>query len=401
MNLRALIALIFLSTSVISVAEVRWVESSLWRSAKVLPQGQHRWSARIGEHFVKSRFDGLGSEISLGQQYSQKWTWGELVSAQRNKSAQNELTEYMKKNNISNSDVAATSGFDIQRNETQFDVSWAYGMTSRWMFGLHLPVSYVTTKVSSEVDVYGDASPAFQSSLTGKSNVKTIVNEMVRSDLENQGFREVAKERSQWVWGDVSLLNQYLVYSSPDLRWSFQQVLRMPTSRNPSLSDFAVASRDTGQIDVGLTQFLEKSFGAMTGILGVGYVNQLPGPMRVSGYQLDSEAESADREIQRNLGDVWWGGVESRYAAKSWLRLSGAYRYFKKGEDKYKQISTFPGESSEGHVGRIVASYVFTPVERRFEIEKKWILNLQLQSTFAGANVDRSSSAMLELQTYF
>lgn len=401
MNLRAFIVFLFLLTSAFARSEVRWVESSLWRSAQVLPQGQHRWSARLGEHFVKSRFDDLGSEVSLGQQYNQQWTWGELVSAQRNKSAQNELTEYMKKNNISNSDVAASSGFDIQRNETQFDVSWAYGMTSRWMFGLHLPVSYVTTKVSSEVDVYEESSPGFQSAFNGKSNVRTIVNEMVRSDLENQGFREVSKERSQWVWGDVSLLNQYLAYSSPDVRWSFQQVLRMPTSRNPSLSDFAVASRDTGQIDFGLTQFVERSFGPMTGIFGLGYINQLPGPVRLSGYQIESDGKASDREIQRNLGDIWWGGVESRYQAKSWLRFSGAYRYFQKGEDKYKEISSLSEEKSEGHIGRLVASYVFTPVERRFEIEKKWVLNLQLQSTFAGANVDRSSSAMLELQTYF
>lgn len=391
-------ALVFCRTS---FGEIRWSESPLWRSAQVLPQGQHRWSARAGGQMVTNRFDNSGEEVSLGANYGQKWTWGDLLQAQRNKANQDELLQYMEQNNISQDDPAATSGFNIEREEMNFDVSWAYGMTSRWMFGLFMPVSQVTTRVSSEVSVEKKSVQGFKVFAQQNKDVEDMVEDLVRKEIESQGYREIPTERKQWVWGDISLLNQYMVYSGEDLRWSFQQILRMPTSRNPSLSDFALASRDEGQIDIGISQFLERNFGKLTGVFGAGYINQLPGPIRVSERDKEENTLSDDREIDRNLGDLWWGGLESRYNLSSWLRVSGAYRYFYKEPDEFKFIRSVENQSQEAHLARIVASYVFSPVESRYGIEKKWLLNFQVQSTLAGTNTDQATSAAVELQTYF
>lgn len=386
------------------VSEIRWAESPLWRSAQVLPQGQHRWSARAGGQVINNRFDAGGEEIALGEGFGQKWTWGDLLKAQRNKGNQDELLQYMEQNDISENDQAATSGFNIEREEINFDVSWAYGMTSRWMFGLFMPVSQVTTRVSSEVALEERSTQGFKIFAQQNhdvENVERMVENLVRGEIESQGYREIPTEREQWVWGDISLLNQYLAYSSEDLRWSLQQVLRMPTSRNPSLSEFALASRDEGQIDIGISQYLERNFGPFTGIFGAGYINQLPGPIRVSERNENGERLADDREIERDLGDLWWGGLESRYNLSSWLRLSGAYRYFYKEPDEFKFIQSIENQSQEAHLARLVASYVFSPVETRYGIEKKWLLNLQLQSTLAGNNTDQATSAALEIQTYF
>lgn len=375
------------------------MESPLWRSARVLPQGQHRWSARAGGQVVNDRFDAQGEEVDLGANYSKRWTWGDLLRAQRNKASQDELLQYMEQNNISQNDYAATSGFNIEREEMNFDVSWAYGMTSRWMFGLFVPVSQVTTRVASNIQVEERSAQNFKISTQQNKDVEGMVEELVRSEIAGQGYREVPTERQQWVWGDISLLNQYQAYSTENVRWSFQQVLRMPTSRNPSLSDFALASRDEGQIDIGLSQFVERSFGRFTGVFAMGYVNQLPGPIRVPGA--GGEGQPDDREIVRDLGDLWWSGVESRYDLSSWLRLSGAYRYFYKEPDQFRLDQVVKDQSQEAHLARVVASYVFSPTETRYGIEKKWLLNFQLQSTLAGTNTDRVTSAALELQTYF
>ncbi|HAG91476.1 MAG TPA: hypothetical protein DCL41_06375, partial [Bdellovibrionales bacterium] len=134
-------------------AEIQWRESSLWRSAAVLPKGQHSWSARISGQKVQSKFDDSGALEPLGQPYEQKWQWGDLLSSQQSKVAQEEIRQYMKSNSISENDVAATSGFDIQREEIRFDLSWAYGLTKKWMFGVFVPISQVTTHIHPEVHI--------------------------------------------------------------------------------------------------------------------------------------------------------------------------------------------------------------------------------------------------------
>ena len=407
MAVRALFIFFFLFSGARSFAEVRWNESPLWRSAQVLPQGQHRWSARVGEQTIKNRYDQQGETVPLGGEYTQKWSWGDLVNAQTDKKGQDEIVQYMKRKNISSSEEAASSGFGIERDETNFDFSWAYGMTSRWMFGFYVPFSRITTKVRSEVSVDARAAEGFKSisaqNQEDHKDIEQTVREMVRNEVARQGFREIPAERTQWIWGDVSLLNQFLLSASPDSRWSLQQVLRMPTSRNPSLSDFAMASRDEGQIDVGLSSFYERNFGPTLGILGLGYVNQWKGPVRVTEFDAQGSRLPGDKEVDRDLGDVWWAGIESRWSLSSSVRLSGAYRYFHKDADRWKSgvPALVTTGKQEAHLARMVVSYAFSGAEKHFDIEKKWLLNFQLQSDLAGVNSDRFTSGALELQTYF
>ncbi len=369
-----------------------------------MPQGQHLWSGRAGGQVISNRYSSQGEQISLGSQHKRAWTWGELLNSQSNKSDQDEILQYMKQNDLTENDQAAVSGFDIQREEVNFDMSWAYGMTSRWMFGLFIPVAQVTTKVASTVDVDGRTSSSFRTfaqSHGGKTeNVERLVEDLVRSEIESQGYREIPTERQQWIWGDISLLNQYLVFSGVDTRWSLQQVLRMPTSRNPSLNDFALASRDEGQIDLGFTQFLERDFGSVTGVFGAGYINQLPGPIRVSQRDSDSTA-IRDREVERNLGNIWWAGAESRFRLTPRLNFSGAYRYFYKEPDTLHLDQVIKSESQQAHLARLVTSYVFLPGDTRYGIERKWLVNFQVQSTLAGVNTDQLTSATIDIQTYF
>jgi hypothetical protein len=260
----------------------------------------------------------------------------------------------------------------------------------------------VTTKVNSQVQVDHRAAQSFKTlSADGNQDVEDTVNEMVRSEIERQGYRDVPTERAQWVWGDVSLLNQFLITSAPDSRWSVQQILRMPTSRNPSLSDFALASRrDEGQIDVGVSSFYERNFGPTVGILGLGYVNQLPGSVRVTELDEEGNRVPGDKEVERDLGNVWWAGVESKWVLSNSFSLSGAYRYFYKEPDHWKTYVEDSQSHQEAHLARMVVSYALVG-ERRYSIEKKWLLNFQVQSDLAGVNSDKLTSGSLEIQTYF
>ncbi|MAV90898.1 MAG: hypothetical protein CL676_05715 [Bdellovibrionaceae bacterium] len=381
-------------------AEIQWRESSLWRSAAVLPKGQHSWSARISGQKVQSKFDDSGALEPLGQPYEQKWQWGDLLSSQQSKVAQEEIRQYMKSNSISENDVAATSGFDIQREEIRFDLSWAYGLTKKWMFGVFVPISQVTTHIHPEVHIANQPAQEMTILSQKQNNVRKMVEGVIQQKLENQGFRNVTEERRQIIWGDVSLLNQYQFVQQESFRWSFQQILKMPTSRNQSLSDFARITRDEGQIDLGVTSLLEHNFGPTLGIFGLGYVNQLPGPVRVPQYNREKDQLENDVEITRDLGDYFWTGLEARYAFSPKWKFDVAYRYFSKGSDSWENGVVDENSRQQAHLARIEASYIFAR-SYRYEIEKKWTLNLQAQTTLAGVNMDKSTTAGFEIQTYF
>ena len=210
----------------------------------------------------------------------------------------------------------------------------------------------------------------------------------------------LTEERRQIIWGDVSLLNQYQFVQQESFRWSFQQILKMPTSRNQSLSDFARITRDEGQIDLGVTSLLEHNFGPTLGIFGLGYVNQLPGPVRVPQYNREKDQLENDVEITRDLGDYFWTGLEARYAFSPKWKFDVAYRYFSKGSDSWENGVVDENSRQQAHLARIEASYIFAR-SYRYEIEKKWTLNLQAQTTLAGVNMDKSTTAGFEIQTYF
>lgn len=365
-----------------------------------MPKGQHSWSARISGQKVQSKFDDSGTLEPLGQPYEQKWQWGDLLSSQQSKVAQEEIRQYMKSNAISENDVAATSGFDIQREEIRFDLSWAYGLTKKWMFGVFVPISQVTTHIHPEVHIASEPAQEMTILSQKQNNVRKMVEGVIQQKLENQGFRNVTEERRQIIWGDVSLLNQYQLMQQESFRWSLQQILKMPTSRNQSLSDFARITRDEGQIDLGMTSLLEHNFGPALGIFGLGYVNQLPGPVRVPQYNREKDQREDDVEITRDLGDYFWTGLEARYTFSPKWKFDVAYRYFSKGSDSWENGVVNENSRQQAHLARVEASYIFAR-SYRYEIEKKWTLNLQAQTTLAGVNMDKSTTAGFEIQTYF
>jgi len=226
------------------------------------------------------------------------------------------------------------------------------------------------------------------------------VESVVQEKLDRQGYRNVSEKKQQWLWGDVSLMNQFLVYGGEDWRWSVQQMLKMPTSRNASLSEFARVSRDEGQLDLGVSTFAERNFGSALGIIGLGYVNQLPGRIRISEFSENGDQLAGDREVSRDLGDIFWTGFESRYFLTPKWRLAGTYRYFYKGSDQWDEVISTGETQQQAHIGRVDLTYVFSR-SHRFEIEKKWAVNLQAQTTLAGINTEKITSAALEIQTFF
>lgn len=386
-------------------AELEWRESNLWQSAQVLSQGQHRWAARVGQKSVDKKFNSQGTSEDLGASYQKEWAWKEVLSAEKNLDNQVALSEYMETNGISPDDIAATSEIEVKREEVLLDFSWAYGVTKRWMFGFFMPISHVTTNSRPNIHVNPQAVTAVQRTQKAPSmsnnEASKVVEGLVEAQVANQGFRSISEETKQWVWGDLSLLNQFLVYEGEDQKVSFQQVLKIPTSRNPSLSDYIQTSRDDGQIDLGISGYYDYYYRAATMTASVGYLNQLPGTVKSTRFDENNQRVN-DIDVRRDLGDLLWAGADLKWSFNSKWAVSGGYRYFDKGKDKFdSELGSSASNAQSLQVLRFVTNYVFTPVEERYHIEKKWAVNMQVQSALAGREADQATTATLELQTYF
>lgn len=388
-------------------AEWGWKESPLWRSASVLNSGQHQWSLRAGQQTITNRYDVDGQSQPLGKSFNKEWKWQEILSTEKDINARAALLEYMKSNGITQEDVAASSTVDVKREEVLMDFSWAYGMSDRWTFGVFFPISKITTKANPKINVRPEAVAAIQktqkSKLT-KEGAGKLIEQKVQDHIASQGFRTISETSERWVWGDLSLMNQYLFYKDVDQKASIQQVLRFPTSRNASLSDYVQSSYDEGQIDLGLSIYFDQIIGRVTATASGGYLNQLPGPVRVTELNEDGQREG-DVEVTRNLGDIWWAGADTVWRLTRNIQIGGGYRYFWKEKDRYDRTHSVRVDSIQGqdmHLARVGAHYVFDPLDAtRYEIEKKWAVGLEFQTPIAGRNSEQAASATLDLQTYF
>jgi hypothetical protein len=140
-KIRALSTLLVLTSLLfhsISHAEVALQDLRIWRRARVISGGQHVWGFQTSFQKITDRFGAQGEIEPLGQQYSRKLTWDQVVRAENTVTGKDILREYMRSQGLSDQSTAATLDYSLERNETGFAMDWAYGLTDGWMIGFHL-----------------------------------------------------------------------------------------------------------------------------------------------------------------------------------------------------------------------------------------------------------------------
>jgi hypothetical protein len=390
-----------------SHAEVRLYETRAWSRALNLPAGQQVWSFRSSHQITQNRFSGHGEVQPLGRPYARAVTWGQLVRSSQKNEMSAELVEMMKGRR--QEDVAATATYELTREELSFGTDWAYGLTQSWMIGFQLPVHYRRTHVHTNVSLTPDlaASVAQQKSSFHSAKVNEQIKELANQELVDSGYDNVPDERSAWEMGDVSLLSQTSVVQRYSWQWSLQQVVRVPTARNPSLGDYFQTSNDEGNIDLGLTSLVDYRrrrwlFGSR-----LGYVVQLPDTVR---QRVPSRnGNRIDPKVRRDLGDWGWAALSSEYHVSRAVDLNLEYSYLRKGHDNYD------GSSPEGvdysvlsentdqdlHETRLGVTYRLGEDSVHHGLEQKWLASLGYTYPWMGRNSIDASRTSLELTSYF
>lgn len=403
--------LLALCTGLSTLAEVQIQDSRAWRRAHLVASGQKVWSLQSSYEKISDRFNGTGKIEPLGKSYARSITWGELVGAEASEAGKADLRNYMGQRGVSDKDVAATSTYEVEREHIALSLDWAYGLTRRWMIGFQVPLTMRRTEVRSNVELTptlaNGAGSVGQRSLLALNDqsMRTKVKALANDKMSNSGYDDVPDQNESWDWGDVSLLSQFYLYEGIDFDWSLQQLVRFPSSRNPSVSDYMQQVSDDGQTDLGITSLMDYQLRSWTLGLRLGYVSQLPdsAKMRVSDQE---DRDGVDPKVNRDLGDWVWGSVDADYRLNRNFGLEAEYAFLSKSRDRYKSEArdlTFLEKETDQdvHQTRLGMIYNFDGRSARRGVENKWVASLGYTYPFVGRNSADASRTTLEIITYF
>jgi len=389
-----------------ALADFQWSDNFVWNRARVITPRQHSWSFRSTYKTFDSRYGSTGDVQDLGRPFDRTWTWKQILSGTgANSQAQGFFQNYMRTNSLNENDIAAGTTFDLKRQESTFEIAWAYGLSERWMIGLQVPISYVTTQLvpNTSMRSRGVASAA------DTQEARNRVSAFVQDRLAAEGYDELQPRSQNLIVGDVSLMNQYAVWQNPDWALALQQITRIPAAPNNNVADYIRYSRGDGQIDLGLNAMLDHQWHRFLFGGRIGYTKAIPDVQKMRVPASDNSFQIVDRSVRRNLGDLVSTSAETFYGLNRRWKVNGAYLAFFKGADHYSggdasadQYNQLGADSAqELHLARAGVSYLIGTPTSRSGIERKWVANLNAYYPLSGQNISEGPEASLELQAFF
>ncbi len=393
-------------------AEIQFSDSRVWKRAKLINPSQQVWSFQTSYQNSSNRFASFGRIEPLGRSYQRSVTWQRLLESEGSVQVRNQMEKYMSDSGAKSGDIAATASYEMQGEDLGFSIDWAYGLTKRWMIGFQVPFTLQTINVKSKVSmtsILARGAARIAAAQPRPTNMKERVKALAESELEGSGYDRVPEQRTQWTWGDINLMSQVNILSRRNWTWSLQQVLRFPTSRNPSVSDFLQQMTNDGQMDLGLNTLLDYQVKRWTLGLRLGAVAQLPDTSTMRVEETGSGTAAVDYTVDRDLGDWAWGSLDADLRVTSRLTLNAEYSYLSKAEDQYSG-SALPARdyqmlaentNQELHQTRVGALYKMGDSDVRSGVENKWVASIGYTYPWLGQNSLDSSRASLELINYF
>ena len=394
-------------------AEVHLQDTRVWRRAQLLAPGQQVWSFQSSYQNTSDHYSADGRVEPFGNSRARSVTWNQLLKA--DSVGQADLQKYMNSNNVHANDVAATSAYQIQREEIGLGVNWAYGMTRNWMIGLQIPLTLRTTHVEQDVTMtptlaQGAGSRGQRSILKMPSPaLNQRVKQLAQDQLGASGYDRIPEQKQSWDFGDISLLSQVGLLQGYHWTWALQQMVRLPTAQNPSVSDFVQSSQDEGPVDLGVTSLLDYQMRRWIFGLHAGYVAQLPDKarVRVPDEEVNSGSQ-VDPTVHRALGDYVWGALDTEYRVTRHLDFDVEYSFLSKAKDHYSAGSLNADYSAleqntdqQLHQMRGGFFYRIGPETSRSGVMNKWIVSVDYTYAFLGRNSTDASRTALELMSYF
>lgn len=374
------------------------------------------WSLKTSYQTTDNRFSSNGQLQPLGDTYTRKLNWKQILT-EESSVGQSDLRNYMSRNGVKDSDVAAVSTYQIQSQEITLNGGWAYGLMDGWMIGFRVPVTHRTTRAQQSVEVTPGflRGPGLRNKSTGSRLSNKQMQKKVRSLAEKQlndsGYDAVPEERAIWSLGDVSLMSQETLAKSYNWTWGLQQLVRFPTSQHPGVNDYIHSTWDDGQTDLGLSTLLDYRRRRWLAGLAVGYVVQLrdSARMQMPGAAGNTAGDDVDPMVRRDLGDWFWASVDTEISVARRWTMNVGHSLLSKQRDSYKGKGPDPmafdayaeGTDQQLQESKLGFLYRMGAVTTRAGIQQSWNVGVDYSYPWIGKNSADASQTSLELINYF
>lgn len=387
-----LTTLIFLTASGLQ-AEVRRQDEYVWRRAQSLAAGKKVFALQTSYQNFSRRYADDGRVQPLGKPFARTLTWNRLKAA--NSSSVAEIEDYMTKNGLKEDDVAATSSYEVGRQEIGFGLNFAYALTESWMVGILIPVRFVTTNVRRELNPRGSMTPAMRARL----------QQLADAELAESGFDQVPVQKQAWEVGDVTLFNQVELWRAYNWTWSLQQQVRFPTARSSHTSEYIGSIEDQGSMNLGLTSLLDWRWRRFVTGLRAGYVAQLPDTVRARAPS--SKSSTVDPRTGRDLGDWLWGAVDGEYRVTRKVGVSAEHSFLSKSRDRYTG-ETFSADVYQRMADQTDQQLQQTRIGLLYKIGgagtklgERWLASVDYTYPWLGKNSAEAARTSFEIINYF
>lgn len=250
-------------------------------------------------------------------------------------------------------------GVGATAHETQYNVSYQYGMTDRLSVGFLVPI--IKAQISLDASLTGnntaqDIQSAFNRQGMGSpldSTIATSLAELanlnvptIQSLLKDQGYN-VPMTTNQSGIGDVVLGGRYNYYKSryEDVISSAQAGVSLPTGALRDPTEPTQIDLGSGAFDLGVAHIVNYSpLRFLTLSNGIHYDHRLPAHRNLivpdsAGGELIPPT-SNEENVSMQLGDKYWTNLGTSFKLTDSLTLSAQYEWFWKRPDTYQGSRT-------------------------------------------------------------
>jgi hypothetical protein len=345
-------------------------QTAFCEDARVLPQGRSRLNftyAQTGN--VSDTFNDQGDRVSLTHDYNLELNAATVqkimpkiqglvdgLNAQHLKYNPNDGVNNGSGQNLADALTRGFLGTDAAVIESQYNISYQYGVTDRLSVGFNVPIIKAQTTFNASITGTNTAqqiAAAFnQPGLPNQNALGSQLNQLananiqtIRDQIQQSAGYTVPSQTNQSGIGDIVLGGRYNYYKShyEDVISSVQAGVGLPTG---SLKDPTIPTQislGTGAFDLGIAHIFNYSpLRFLTLSNGIHYDHRLPShqsmiPANSPGQVLPPT--SNEESVATQLGDKYWTnlGVDAKITQA--FSLGTSYEWF------WKRPDTFSGST--------------------------------------------------------
>lgn len=313
-------------------------------SAQVLPSKVRNFQYNGVYTQGTSKYSDGGNIESLGASFDKTVTYQDLVDNEETIQDQAFAEAKISDAGYGLGDAMGKTNGQVNLAVNAHAPTFAYGVNDKITMAIVVPViqsdlNVDVGSVSSEslqdaADFFSEPGQAMKSKL---ETVKTKFDSAVQRKLEDEGYDRL-EDAQKTELGDIQLHTRYQVLKKDEYTVSLLNQITAPTGTKSDVDKLIDIGSGDEQWDIGFGAALDRQVNDKLILSGsVNYIFQLAHNTEARIYdEKDSRiTDQVDRNVERDLGDIFQLAIGGHYRIQDNLTVRSAYSFQMKGEDEY------------------------------------------------------------------